>query len=184
MYQSLSFVFVFFLVFSTSGFSFPVEISNAPSSNLTLTLRAIKSAKQSLFVNIYEFSSPDIASAIVEQIQKGVHVEILEEGQPVGGMSEKAKGIEATILDGMNAGTPDAGDRFFIMKGQETGERRYHFDHAKYIVIDNESLLIGSENYSPIGRADGGSGRKPGMAGLFARAYYRGTVQEHVLDGQ
>jgi hypothetical protein len=33
----------------------------------------------------------------------------------------------------------------------KAGPRRFKYDHAKYAVIDGDSLLIGSENYSPTG---------------------------------
>jgi phosphatidylserine/phosphatidylglycerophosphate/cardiolipin synthase-like enzyme len=138
---------------------FSLEVSEAPTSNLNLTVGAIRSAKQSILLNIYELSSPEIADALVSQIQAGVHVEILEEGQPVGGMSAAAKGIESQINQAMQqAGN---GDHFFVMTSKGgTGtstKRRYHFDHAKYAVIDGGNLLIGSENYSPTGNPDPGT---------------------------
>ncbi len=129
---------------------FQVEVSEAPTSNLALTVSAIKSAHQSIQLNIYEMTSPEIADALMSQIRAGVHVEILEEGQPVGGMSATGKGIEAQIVQSM--GQSGTGNHFYVMTSKETSaKRRFHFDHAKYAVIDNAHLLIGSENYSPTG---------------------------------
>src|SRR4051794_22466155 len=76
---------------SASVYAFPVEVAEAPATDLALILHAIHSANHSLRINIYELTSLDIVDAIIERIQKGVHVEILEEGQPVGGFSNKEK---------------------------------------------------------------------------------------------
>src|SRR6185295_6311472 len=41
-------------------------------------------------------------------------------------------------------------------QGRQAGIRRFVYDHAKYMVIDDASLLIGSENYSPTGQPSAG----------------------------
>ncbi len=129
--------------------AFPVRIASAPLSNLELTLSAIRSAKYSLHINIYEFTSPEIAEAIIDKIRSGVHVSILEEGQPVGGMSAAGRGIQVQIVQAMRA--RHTKNRFYEMTSKAGGKRRFRFNHAKYIVVDEESLLIGSENYTPTG---------------------------------
>jgi phosphatidylserine/phosphatidylglycerophosphate/cardiolipin synthase-like enzyme len=134
--------------------AFPVELSYAPDTDLALTVRAIESAKQSIHLNIYELTSPDIANALIDRVHAGVHVEILEEGRPVGGMSTVGKGIQSQIVQAMLAS--GNGDRFFEMIANG-GKRRYTYDHAKYIVVDGQALLIGSENYSPSGNPTPGS---------------------------
>jgi cardiolipin synthase len=139
----------------TSAFAFSVQVAEAPTSNLALTISAIQSAKKSLLVNIYEMSSSDIADAIIERVEAGVQVEILEEGQPVGGMSKGAREIQNQIIDAMKA--HNAANHFFEMSSKAGGTRRYHFNHAKYAVIDEKALLIGSENYSPTGHPRSGA---------------------------
>ena len=137
----------FFVSLSTFA-NFRVDVSEAPSDDLGLTVSAIKSAKKSIYLNIYEFTSPEIASALVDQIRSGIHVEILEEGQPVGGLSAPAKNVERQIVSAM-AGTDS---QFLSMTSKASkNKRRFRFDHAKYAVIDESNLLIGSENYSPTG---------------------------------
>jgi phosphatidylserine/phosphatidylglycerophosphate/cardiolipin synthase-like enzyme len=148
------------LLISQLAFAYPVEMASSPESNLGLTLSAINSAKQSLLVNIYELSSPEIVQAITDQIGRGVHVEVLEEGQPVGGISAAARGMQASMVQAMNqAGN---GDRLVEMTSKSANgkvKRRFHYDHAKYMVIDSSSLVVGSENYSPTGQPE------PGTAG-------------------
>jgi len=128
--------------------AFTVDVANAPSNNLALTVSAIQSAKQSLFINIYELTSSEIEQAIINRIQAGVNVQILEEGQPVGGFSAAARGVQAQINQAMKS-SGNRADHLFEMTSAAGGKRRFHFDHGKYAVIDGNSLLIGSENYSP-----------------------------------
>jgi hypothetical protein len=84
-------------------FAFPVWVSNAPSSDLALTINAIQSAKKSILLNVYELTSPEITDAIIGQIQAGIHVEILQEGQPVGGISATGKGVQSKLIRAMRA---------------------------------------------------------------------------------
>ncbi len=144
-------LFLFALSSLPSQASFPVDVAYAPDTNLNLTVSAIKSAQHSILLNIYELTSPQIADALLGQIRAGVQVQILEEGQPVGGFSAASKGIESELAQAMRAA--GKGDHLFVMTASSGASRRFHFDHGKYAVIDGNALLIGSENYSPTGNA-------------------------------
>jgi cardiolipin synthase len=154
-YLSLVVGFIFSSCLASASFAFQVEVSEAPTTDLNLILSAIQSAQSSLYINIYELSSPQIADAITDRIQAGVHVEIVEEGQPVGGMSAASKGIEKQIAQEMSSD-----DHFYEMTSKATSttvKRRFRYDHGKYIVVDEKSLVVGSENYSPTGNATPGT---------------------------
>jgi len=142
-----SFLFIFNIFIVSSAFAMNVEVADAPESNLDLTTAAILSAQKNLLINIYELTSPQVADAIISQVKAGVRVQILEEGSPVGGLSAAAVGVQSQIVQAMR-GRP--GDLLFQMSSNG-GKRRFRFDHAKYVVVDGASLLIGSENYSPTG---------------------------------
>lgn len=147
-------VYLLVLTLSFEVFGFPVQLANSPQNSLALTLSAIHSAQKELLINIYEFTEPSIADAILERIQAGVHVELLQEGEPVGGMSQPAQEIKQELVDAMNRAGQQ--DRYFQMKSPmkfmaKGQKRRFRYDHAKYMVIDGASLVIGSENYSPTG---------------------------------
>lgn len=132
-----------------------VKVADAPDTNLALTLEAIRSAKQLLQINIYELTSVDIVNAIAAQIQAGVEVELLIEGQPVGTLSAAAQSAENHLLKSMQAAGKG---HLYLMAGKTGGPaRRFHFDHAKYTIVDSSQLLIGSENYSPTGNPRPGS---------------------------
>src|SRR5437868_3275486 len=122
MMTSRARIAVLFFAFSSvfSGFStwaMPVELSNAPDNNLALTVRAIQSARKSILLNIYELTSPAIADALIVQIRAGVEVSVLEEGQPVGGMSAHGKAIQGEIVQTMNEN-----DHFFVMTSKAGGK--------------------------------------------------------------
>ena len=136
-----------FLIYATGAID--IQVSEAPDNDLKFTLAALKSAKKNLLLNMYELTSPEIGAALVERVKAGVHVEILQEGELVGGFSVEAKGVQDQILAAMK--TQENGDRLFVMTSKAGGQRRYGFDHAKYAVIDGNRLLLGSENYSPNG---------------------------------
>jgi cardiolipin synthase len=169
----LSLILSFFLTVSAIA-AISVDVANAPESDLALTLKAISGAKRSLAVNIYEFTSPSIADALVAKIKSGVHVDILAENQPVGGMSKEGKAIQQQVLTAMSE---TAGDHYFVMTSKTTlAKRRFRFDHAKYIVADGETLLIGSENYSPTGNPLPGS---KGNRGWEVLIHDRNIAQEY-----
>lgn len=131
-----------------------IQLADAPTNDLNLTVTAIQTAKRSLLLNIYELTSPAIADALADRIRAGVDVSILEEGQPVGGLSAAAKGIQAQLTQEMQKA--GGNDHLFEMTSKATPKtkRRFRWDHAKYAVIDDEYLLVGSENYSPTGNPE------------------------------
>lgn len=145
-------IFAVFLCFAlaTPGMAIPVSVSNSPDSDYALTVKTIEGAKQSIMMNIYELTSPQIVGALIAQIRAGLQVTILEEGQPCcNGLSSAARDVQSQIVQAMqNSGKAD---HFYEMTADVPSQRRYRFDHAKYMVVDGDKVLVGSENYSPTG---------------------------------
>lgn len=143
-------------IVSSQAFAFDVRMAQSPTNTLALTTQAILSAKRSLLINIYDMRSQEIADAILKQVRAGVHVELLQEGEPVGGFPAAARAIQTEIAQAMLHSSGKS--RYFEMVSPgKKSERRFKFNHAKYIVIDGKELLIGSENYSPGGQPVPGS---------------------------
>lgn len=140
------------LFFAWSAFAIDVEVAQAPRTNLSLLLNAFKSAKRKMLINIYELTSPEIAQAIIDRIEDGIEVQILLEGEPVGGVTTEGKKIRNLIVRAMKRG--NSKNRFYNYVSDEQGERRFAFNHAKYLIVDGRDLVIGSENYSPTGHSD------------------------------
>lgn len=115
----------------------------SPDSSYEVVEEAIRSAKRSIEISVYEFTHPGIAKLIADADLRGVSVRILVEGSPVGGISSE----QANLLTSLNvSGIP------VDLMGSSGGERsRYRFLHAKYLIIDGESVLIISENFKESG---------------------------------
>lgn len=108
-------------------------------------------AQEDLLVNVYEFTDPGIARMLVDASERGLSVQVLVEGGPVGGISQEEKGVIGLLREN---GIP-----VYQMTSTPEAHAKYRFDHAKYIVIDGEGVLITSENFKP------GGFPKPGTIG-------------------
>jgi cardiolipin synthase len=145
-------------ILSASLGAVTLDVSESPSSNLVLSLRAILSAQKSIVMNAYELTSYDVADALIQKINEGVRVELLQEGQPVGGLVPEAKDIQKKIAKAMEANSSSQLHGYWVMTSETPkGKRRFRYNHAKYIVIDEKGVMVGSENYSPSGQPEPGS---------------------------
>jgi len=154
-------------LFCSQSYALDIRAAESPTNDLSLTVSTLESAQSSIYLNIYELTSPDITDALIDRIQAGVHVEIIEEGQPVGGLSAAARGIQSQLVSAMEA-APSKIDHLFEMTSKAGGKRRFKYDHAKYAVIDDAMVLIGSENYSPTGNPEPGTLGNRGWEVLIA----------------
>lgn len=102
-------------------------------------LETLDSADDRILLGGYTFTSERVANALVQAHRRGVHVEVLVESGPVGGITTR----EATVLDRLTA----AGITVHALGGDRA---RYAYHHAKYAVVDNKSLVM-TENWKPSG---------------------------------
>jgi cardiolipin synthase A/B len=129
-------------------------------------------ASKSIRVNMYEFSSPAIGESLIAASRRGVDVRVLLEGGPVGGINSEEKSLISHINQ---SGIP-----VVSMMSSKTEHAPYRYDHAKYVVIDNNSLLVTSENFKYSGfPPEGISGNRgwgvylidPSLAAYFTRVF-------------
>lgn len=157
----LSVLFISSILLVPYTWAIKINVADSPETNLALALNAINSAKKDLVINAYELNSPEIANALRKKI-KSIPVTILLEGQPVGGIGEDGIQIRDLLVADMNRSSLP--HKFLVMSSENpNGERtrRFRFNHAKYIVVDGTSLLVGSENYSASGHpAEGSKGTR------------------------
>jgi len=179
---------LFILAPNLSANAITIHVADSPETNLSLALTAINSAKKELVMNAYELNSPEIASALQKKI-KSIPVTILLEGQPVGGMGEAGIQIRDLIVASMNRSSLP--HKFLVMssdtpKGEKA--RRFRFDHAKYIIVDGDALLVGSENYSVSGHPkEGTKGTRgwetlihdKGIASSFMQLFKTDSTTQH-----
>jgi cardiolipin synthase A/B len=174
----VSLILSFAPALSLPAHAIPARFGLAPDNSQELLLSTLRGAKRSLLVNIYEFEHPKIADLLVERIRAGIDTRMLVEGEPVGGLSDESKAILSEIRQAMvEAKNPD--NRLFLMTGVQGGkERRFRFNHAKYVVADGEVVLVSSENFSVNGHPDAGKkgNRGWGMAVKDAATAQRFTA--------
>ena len=98
-------------------------------SSLQVALKAVGSAKASILMAAYEFTSREIAAALVTAEGKGVKVQVVADF--------KASKDKYSVLDQLrSSGIPVRLDK------------RYAIHHHKFMVIDAESVETGSFNYT------------------------------------
>jgi phosphatidylserine/phosphatidylglycerophosphate/cardiolipin synthase-like enzyme len=159
--------------FSTDVFrNVSVTAFVSPDCSNEVFMEAINRASGTVYINMYEFSSPSLGASLVAAKARGVDVQVLVEGGPVGGISPAEKSLIWTVnKSGIPVGS---------MISSKTEHAPYRYDHAKYIVIDNSSLLLTSENFKNSGLPPEGMGgnrgwgvhiRDPDLAGYFARVF-------------
>lgn len=102
-------------------------------------LETLDSATDRILLGGYTFTSERVASALVRAHRRGVHVEVLVESGPVGGITTR----EADALDRLTA----AGIMVHVLGGERA---RYAYHHAKYAVVDDRALVM-TENWKPSG---------------------------------
>jgi len=135
----------------------------APDNIYDAVLDQINQATTSIFYEGYTFKNADLAKAIVARMTEyefpAMTVRILLEGEPVGGITDQEKWICQQI--------EDAGGEVYFMYNDSTGgvHDRYTYQHGKWMVIDGDTLLTGSENlnYSSMpadDKADGTEGNR------------------------
>lgn len=102
-------------------------------------LETLNSADERILLGGYTFTSKRVASALIRAHRRGVHVEVLVESGPVGGITTR----EATVVNRLIS----SGITVHVLGGDRA---RYAYHHAKYAVVDNKALVM-TENWKPSG---------------------------------
>jgi len=113
----------------------------APDNAYEQIREQIGLAKHSIHIEMYTFEHAALAEVIAGRARAGVDVQILLEGGiPRTGITDQEKWCCQQV--------EMAGGRVYFM-AQDTDNRvyaRYKNQHAKFIIIDDEVLIIGSDN--------------------------------------
>lgn len=150
----------------------------SPDCSLAIYEESVLAARHELMVNVYEFSSTRMVQLLSDARGRGVEVNVLLEGGPVGGISSEEKGAITSL---QAAGIP-----VLMMASGNEAHPPYRFNHAKYLVIDRSQVFITSENFKSHGFPEAGRSGNRGWgvvledAGL---ARYFATVYTHDATG-
>ena len=134
----------------------------------------IASAEHRVLVNVYELTSANITADLINAKKRGVDVEVLLEGGPVGGISPSEK---SAIWRLNQSGIP-----VFEMTTPEGGHAPYRYDHAKYVVIDDRAVLVTSENFGHSGFPPTGETGNRGWGVVMEEPASRGVFRRPVPD--
>jgi len=133
-------------------------------------------------VNAYELTHPGIGDLLVAARHRGVFVLVLLEGGPVGGISTE----ERSVCAAMNR----SGIPLLMMATTSSAHARYRYNHAKYVVVDRQKVLVSTENFGLHGYPPQGSrGNRGwgvliddrGVAGYFREVFTADTRGEDVV---
>jgi phosphatidylserine/phosphatidylglycerophosphate/cardiolipin synthase-like enzyme len=121
----------------------------------------LDSADERILLAGYTLTSQRVVDVLLAAHERGVTVEVLVDGSPVGGLSKRS----ATALDRLSA----AGIPVRLVGGERA---RVRFHHPKYAVVDDR-VLVTTENWKPAGTGGRGSrgwavitGQRPIVDGL------------------
>ena len=128
---------IFLVLLSSTGLATNVEVFTSPENSLGAVTNFLEGAN-SVKIASYTFTSPEIASSLIELRQKGSDIAILLEASPVG--SFPGKDILCWLQN----------NNITIMLYNGS----FRFMHAKYIIkddINGKEVLISTENFGTSG---------------------------------
>lgn len=118
----------------------------APDNAYQLVVDTIRSAGERIDLAVYSLEEYGLVTELVQQAQRGVTVTVLLEGGPVGGVEDQ----ELWACQQLHA-TGHGLCHFMVNSDTLHIYDRYTFMHAKYMIVDRERLLVGSQNMTPGG---------------------------------
>jgi phosphatidylserine/phosphatidylglycerophosphate/cardiolipin synthase-like enzyme len=118
--------------------STPVEAFVLPDSP-DVPLATLQETDQRLYLAAYTLTSQRVVDEMIAAHKRGVDVQLLVEGGPVGGMSTR----QADRLDRLT----EAGVDVRVMTGEQA---RFRYHHPKYAVSDDRAVVL-TENWKPSG---------------------------------
>lgn len=124
----------------------------APEGSRAAVEAAIGLARERLRINVYQFREIGLADLVADRARtKGLRVEVLLDERPVGESSEELS-HRGHVIEALEA----AGATVRLLRHD-----RYAYNHAKYIVIDGDAVLVQTENLVHSGvPGDGESGNR------------------------
>jgi len=117
----------------------------SPDCSFKTIIDEIRKANQSIYFNIYEFTNPFLCDELIKALRRNVLVYLFVEASPVGGIDDREKFI-------LNRIASHGGNIRLIVNDDENDVyARYTFDHGKYLVIDNKTVIVESCNWAKTG---------------------------------
>lgn len=140
-----------------------LSLAIAPDASFDFVKRALNAATSSIDIESFTFENAGVADVLTAKAASGVIVRVLLDGAPVGGLSDQTRWVCGRITAADISGR--SGCWFLRSDSLNKVHARYAFLHAKFALIDNTRLLMGSENFGMRGmpddnKADGTAGQR------------------------
>jgi len=127
------------------NFTGKIQTFISPDSSYNAIVDELRKANDSIYLNIYELSSAFLCDELIKCLLRNVSVNILIEGKPVGGSSDTQKFLLKRIS------TYGGKIRVKFSDVENKIYPRYRFNHAKYMIVDNKSVVVESCNWGDTG---------------------------------
>lgn len=117
----------------------------SPDSSFQALKDLIDSAEDSIYMNGYELTNWYITESLIDALDRGVEVKLFFEGGPVTGIEDQQR------YNMMRLAENGSDIRYMINEPEDDIYSRYRFNHAKYCVVDDASVVVTSENWKYTG---------------------------------
>jgi len=140
-----------------------LTVAIAPDNLFDAVANLLTSAQESIQIESYSFRSRELADVLLDRLNNGVSITLLLEGAPAfGGVTDQEKWIVRRLHDN------GAQVLFMINDSANQVHDRYKNQHAKLMIVDGTTVLVGSENLSyPSMPADGKGNGTAGRRGVY-----------------
>jgi phosphatidylserine/phosphatidylglycerophosphate/cardiolipin synthase-like enzyme len=117
-----------------------LTVAVAPDNAYDVLLAQINAASTRLDVASLTLTNAGLVDALADKALQGIAVRVLLEGEPVGGVEDQERWACQQIE---SAG----GECWFMFNDPAAGAHdRYTYQHAKFMLVDGERLIVSSEN--------------------------------------
>lgn len=147
-----------------------ITLALAPDASFETLGAILATAQHTIDIETYTFDNPRIAQILAAKSAAGARVRVLADGAPVGGLPDQEMWNCWQIH---LAGNPQSGCWFMRGDSAQNIRKRYKAFHAKFILIDGVTLVVGSENlgvngYPDDDKSDGTLGHRGALASVTA----------------
>ncbi len=170
----------------TATESATVVVGVTPDNGFDVLSQTISRAQRTISVEVYSLRHPAVVTALVQKAREGVSVTVLLEGQQAAvSQDDPSWQQELWACREIEA----AGGQCWFMI-HDTGARiynRYDYIHAKFIIVDDEWVLITSQNLTESGfpsddKSNGTAGSRGVVLAMNAPSMVARAAQVFALD--
>ena len=124
-----------------------VTVMSSPDNCFDVVANLLSIAKSSIVISVYTLSQPYLLDIIADRIAHGVEVKLLLEKYQVGPYERSYN--RGALYNFTQVGIPSAANPSVNLKAEGLwADSAFYFQHCKYVIIDDEILILSSGNLS------------------------------------